>query len=149
MELLVQYEALLPENLGRDCREWLIGKMHSEINLNSHSRKEPTTGPHNVHRRPARVGHTLLSKVKSPSTKTVHTLAAIVDIFTNFYGPLPSLTSHFSIISHYTWLVGVFVFKLLTGSAPLTVSTSSLAMHVFFAFFDSSILTSPLLRFTT
>ena len=50
MELLVQYEALLPENLGRDCREWLIGKMHSEINLNSNSRKEPTAGPHNVHR---------------------------------------------------------------------------------------------------
>ena len=163
--------------------------MHSEINLNSHSRKEPTTGPHNVHRRPARVGHTLLNKVKSPSMKTVHTLVAIVDIFTNFDGPLPSLTSHFSIISHYTeeihstgphrgmpalyiyiyiyiyhytnkkksvcvffsvsWLVGVFVFKLLPDSAPLTVSTSSLAMHVFFAFFDSSILTSPLLRFTT
>ena len=62
MDLLAQYEALLPENLGRDCREWLIGKRHSEINLNSHSRKEPTARPHNVHRRPARVGHTLLSK---------------------------------------------------------------------------------------
>ena len=102
MDLLVQYEALLPENLGRDCSEWLIGKTHSEINLNSHSRKEPAAGPNNVHRRPARMGHTLLSKVKSPSMKTVHTLAAIVENFTNFDGPLPSLTSHFSIISHHT-----------------------------------------------
>ena len=41
------YEALLPENWGKHCREWPTGKLVRD--QAPHSRKQQTTRPHNVH----------------------------------------------------------------------------------------------------
>ena len=67
------YETLLPENLGKHCREWPAGKTESEIKLliQENSKPQDLIGLYTDCSVTSQVGALLSIKVRPPSMNTV------------------------------------------------------------------------------